>query len=556
MPPASSGGPARVTDYPRTQIDRTQGRSVVMARGGVVASEHPLASQAGALVLARGGHAVDAAIAANAVMGVVAPMMNGLGGDLFALVSEGATGALHGVNASGWSPAALTIDHLLARGHQTMPRQSIDAVTVPGVVAGWDLLRGRFGRLTWSALLDAAIVIAEDGFPVSELTAAEWQAGVPALEASANARATFLANGQPPVAGTTCRNPDLAWSYRQIASGGAGAFYGGDIARRIVACASEQGGVLSADDLLEFRAEWVDPIRTTYRGWEVCELPPNGQGVAALLMLNILEQFPLADAGHNSAEALHAMIEAKKLAYADMIQLVADPRFSAIPVADLLSKTYARTRAALIDPDEAHPGRASGWLSPFGGDTTYLSVVDRDGNMVSLIQSVFANFGSGLVASGTGFALQNRGGLFTLDPRHPNALAPRKRPLHTIIPGFMQQGDVRIAFGIMGGWNQAQAHAQFVSNVVDHQMHIQAALEAPRFNKLTFEGRDVLIEDRVPADVRAALSSRGHDVEPVGAYSSLMGGGQSVRRDGGTGVNHGASDPRKDGAAIPEPPIA
>jgi gamma-glutamyltranspeptidase/glutathione hydrolase len=239
-----------------------------------------------------------------------------------------------------------------------------------------------------------------------------------------------------------------------------------------------------------------------------------------------------------------------------MIRLVADPRLSQVPVSDLLSKGYAATRAALIDPTQAHPGRASGWLSSFGGDTTYLSVVDREGNMVSLIQSVFANFGSGLVPSGTGFVLQNRGGLFTLDPRHPNALAPRKRPLHTIIPGFMQQGDARIAFGIMGGWNQAQAHAQFVSNIVDHGLNLQAALEAPRFNKLTFDGCDVLVENRVPATVLAGLTARGHAVEPLGAYSSLVGGGQSVRRDATTGVNQGASDPRKDGAAIPEPPSA
>jgi gamma-glutamyltranspeptidase/glutathione hydrolase len=297
----------------------------------------------------------------------------------------------------------------------------------------------------------------------------------------------------------------------------------------------------------------VEALWTTYRGWTVYELPPNGQGIAALMMLNILEQFPMARYGHHSADSLHALIEAKKLAYADMVRFLADPRFARIPVEEMLSKAYAARRARLIDPRRAAADTSSGLVPEKGSDTTYLSAVDRDGNMVSLIQSNFANFGSGLVPEGLGFALQNRGGLFSLDPNHPNALAPRKRPLHTIIPGLMTKDTTSIAFGIMGGWNQSQAHAQFISNVVDYGLNIQAALEAPRFTKLTFDGCDVIVEDRVPAAVRASLVALGHELNVRPGFSSLMGGGQSVMHDTATGVSAGASDPRKDGAAIPEP---
>jgi gamma-glutamyltranspeptidase/glutathione hydrolase len=306
-------------------------------------------------------------------------------------------------------------------------------------------------------------------------------------------------------------------------------------------------------DLAEFNAEWVEPISTTYREWEVFEIPPNGAGIAALIMLNILEQFPLAEAGHNSVEALHAMIEAKKLAYADMQRYVADQHFSAVPVDAMLAKDFARSRARSIDLSAARAFVSPAELPVHAGDTVYLSVVDRDGHMVSFIQSNFASFGSGLVPEGTGFPLQNRGALFTLDAAHPNVLSPRKRPLHTIIPAFMQKDDVRVAFGIMGGWNQSQAHAQFVSNVVDHKMNIQAALEAPRFTKLTFDGRDVMVERRVPEAVRAGLSAKGHEVQVAGDFTTAVGGGQAVMRNETTGVNYGASDPRKDGAAVPEP---
>jgi gamma-glutamyltranspeptidase/glutathione hydrolase len=297
----------------------------------------------------------------------------------------------------------------------------------------------------------------------------------------------------------------------------------------------------------------VTPLSTDYRGWRVYEIPPNSQGIAALIMLNILENFPLGDYGRHTAETLHTLIEAKKLAYADMQRYVGDPRFSAVPVEAMLSKAYARVRAGLIDPRRAASRVPAGVLSTHGGDTTYLCAVDAAGNVCSLIQSNFANFGSGVVPDGAGFVLQNRGSLFTFDRGHPNALAPRKRPLQTVIPAFMQRDHLRIGFGVMGGWNQPQAHVQVISNIVDHGLNIQQALEAPRFVKLTFAGADVMMEARFPAGTREALVRRGHEIDLQGEFSNLAGGGQAVMRDQRAGVNYGASDPRKDGAAIPEP---
>jgi len=545
--------PSKVTDYVRTAIDRSQGRSVVMSVGGIAASEHPLASQAGATVLARGGSAVDAAIAVNAAMGVVAPMMNGVGGDLFAIIYDAGSGELHGINASGCAPAALTIDRLRADGITSMPQSGIHSVTIPGAVAGWSKLSGRFGRLPLANVLAPAIEIAAGGFPVPEITAAEWQGGEPLLRTNAEASRVYLPQGEVPAVGQIFKNPDLASTYRSLGSRGRDAFYRGEIAQRIVKCSEVQRGVLTADDLAAFDAEWVTPLSTTYRGWTIYELPPNGQGIAALMMLNLMERSPIGSYGHNSAEALHTLIEAKKLAYADMAKWVCDPAFHDVPVEPMLSKAYAARRARQVDPSRANPGVVPGELPTRGGDTTYLSVVDRDGNMVSLIQSIFANFGSGLVPEGAGFVLQSRGGLFTMDPAHPNGLAPRKRPLHTIIPGFMTNGPLKAAFGIMGGWNQSQAHAQFISNVVDHGMNIQAALEAARMTKLTFTGCDVTMESRVPESARLELAAKGHEIDLQGPFSSMVGGGQSVMRDYAAGVNFGASDPRKDGAAIPEP---
>jgi gamma-glutamyltranspeptidase/glutathione hydrolase len=534
--------------------DRTQTRSMVISRRGIVAAESPLAAQAGATILAQGGNAVDAAVATNAVMGVVEPMMNGIGGDLFAIVYDAKTGKLYGLNASGWAPAALSLEFLKAKGVTEMPTRGIQSVTVPGAVDGWSKLLDRFGSKKFEDVLAPAIYYARDGFPVPEWDAAYWADEVELLRKDQNAAATYLPGGRAPRVGEVFRNADLARSLAAIAAGGRDAYYRGDIAKNIVAYSAKLGGTMTAGDLADFSSEWVEPISTTYRGWIVYEIPPNGQGIATLEMLNILERFPLAKFGPNSADALHAMIEAKKLAYADMYRYVADPKFSQVPVDGMLSKDYAAARAKLIDTAKANcnvpPGEPA---FPAKGDTTYLTVVDADGNMVSLIQSNFLGFGSGLVADGTGFALQNRGGLFKLDPQSPDALAGHKRPLHTIIPGFMTNGRERIAFGIMGGFNQAQAHAQFVANVVDFGMNIQEAMEAARFTKRTFAGCDVAMEDRIPLAVRENLAARGHQIELHKAYSTEMGGGQAVERDVATGVNFGASDPRKDGEAIPEP---
>ncbi len=534
--------------------DRTQGRSMVVSRDGIVAAESPLAAQAGATILAHGGNAVDAVVATNAVMGVVEPMMNGIGGDLFAIVYDAKSGKLYGLNASGWAPAKLSAEYLKSQGIEKMPGAGINSVTVPGAVDGWSKLLARFGTKGFSELLAPAIHYAREGFPVPEWDAAYWADSVKYLEKNPNAAATYLVDGRAPRLGEIFRNPDLALSLEQIAAGGRDAFYKGNLARKIVAYSASVGGTMTADDLAEFSAEWVEPISTTYHGWSVYEIPPNGQGIAALEMLNLMEDFPLSKYGHNSTDALHVMIEAKKLAYADMYRYVADQRFSKVPVQGMLAKDYSAQRAKLIDMAKANcnvpPGKPA---FPTTGDTTYLTVVDREGNMVSLIQSNYSGFGSGLVPGGAGFVLQNRGALFSLDPASPNVLAGHKRPLHTIIPGFMTRGQERIAFGIMGGFNQAQAHAQFVSNVVDFGMNIQAALEAARFTKHTFSGCDVEMEDRIPPDVRAALAARGHEITLRGSFSSDMGGGQSVRRDFSTGVNFGASDPRKDGEAVPEP---
>jgi gamma-glutamyltranspeptidase / glutathione hydrolase len=536
--------------------NRLQGRSIVTTCQGIVATEQPLASQAGAAILAQGGNAIDAIVAANAVMGVVAPAMNGIGGDLFAIIYEARSGKVFGLNASGWAPAGMSI--ALAKQHapttgkdaDKMPQKGIHSVTVPGCVEGWDKLLARFGRKRFSDVLAPAIAYADTGFPITELVASSW--GATLLKRDPNATRTFLPNGRAPKFGDVFRNSDVAWSLRQIAAHGRAAFYEGDIAQRIVTTSQRLGGVMTGEDLALYSAEWVEPISTTYRGWKVYEIPPNGQGIAALAMLNLMETFPLSEFGHNSTRALHTMIEAKKLAYADMLRFVADPRFASVPVAGMLSKDYARERAALINPDRARDEVEAGKPPAPGSDTTYLCAVDSEGNMVSLIQSNYGGMGSGVVPDGCGFVLQNRGGLFNLDPDSPNAVAGRKRPLHTIIPAFMEKGDVRIAFGIMNGWNQSQAHAQFVANIADFQLNLQAAIEAPRFTKLTFGGLDVSMESRVPESVRTELAAKGHTISVLGPFAGAVGGAQAVMRDFSTGVNFGASDPRKDGAAIPE----
>jgi len=537
---------------------RTQARSMVISRFGIVATSQTLASRAGAQILELGGNAVDAAIAANAVLGVVEPTSNGIGGDLFAVVYEAKTGKLYGLNSSGWAPAKMTLEFVRNRGQQTMPHDGILTVTVPGCVAGWDALHGKLGTLGFDTLLKSAIYYAEEGYPLTEVISSGWRAAERLQNLNAAFKQTFLPSGHAPLVGEIFRNPDLARSLRRIAERGRDGFYKGPTAEAIVQLSRELGGAMEAPDLAQFQAEWVQPISTNYRGWTVTELPPNGQGIAALMMLNLMERFPLAEYGQNSTRALHVMIEAKKLAYADLLRYVVDPRFSEVPVDAMLAKSHAEKRAKEIRLDKAQasvaPSAAEDLKAKRAGDTIYMSAIDSEGNIVSLIQSNYSGFGSGLVAPGTGFGLQNRGALFSLDPKHPNVLAPRKRPLHTIIPAFLQKGDVRIGFGIMGGWNQAQAHAQFVSNVVDFGMNIQAALEAPRFTKGTFEGLDVEIEPRIPESTRAELTRLGHELKVLDSpFSPQVGGGQAVMRNG-QGVNFGASDPRKDGSAEPQAP--
>src|SRR5580765_4063309 len=534
------------------------GRSKIATQFGIVAASQPLAARAGVQILERGGHAVDAAIAANAVMGVVEPEMNGIGGDLFAMVSESSGGGPYGLNAGGWAPGGLTPGLLKAQGLTDMPFSGIHTVTVPGAVAGWAALHRRFGRLPIADLLAPAVFYAEHGFPVSDVIAARWAQWTDKLSADPSAAATYLPNGRAPRSGELFANRDLASALRRIGSDGPAGFYAGPTAAAILECSRARGGTMTAEDLRDFDAEWVDPISTTYRDWRVYEIPPNTQGIAALMMLDLMEQFPLREYGFASAPSLHVLIEAKKLAYADMLQYVADLRFGAVPVGQLLDKAAARARARLIRPESAaarvKPSVVDRVTTRYGGDTIYLSAIDREGNIVSLIQSIYQGFGSGLVPSGTGFALQNRGALFTLDEQHPNVLAPRKRPLHTIIPGFMQKGSLRIGFGIMGAWNQAQAHAQFVANIVDYGMDIQEALEAPRFTKSTFDGVDVSIEALIPEAVRTELKRFGHDVTVVTPRSGAFGSGQAVMSNDATGVHFGASEPRHDGAAIPEAP--
>jgi len=531
------------------------GRSVVTTTLGIVAASQPLAAKAGAEILDAGGNAIDAAIAANAVLGLVEPHMNGVGGDLFAIIYEAKTGKLHGLNASGWAPSGLTPALLAKRGLTRMPNNGIFAVTVPGAVAGWDAMRSRFGTKPFSELLASAIWYADNGFPVSEVIAGEWAGAERKLSATPEAKATYFLGDRPPKFGEVFRNPNLAATLRRIAEHGRDGFYRGATAEAILALSRTAGGTMTAADLGEFEVEWQEPISTTYRGWRVYEMPPQGQGIAALMMLNIMERFPLGEWGFHDPRSMHVMIEAKKLAYADMLRYVGDPKFSRVPVSQMLSREHASARAANLDLTKAAcdvmPAQIAGLEGAHGGDTIYLTVVDADGNIVSLIQSIYSTFGTGLVPPKAGFALHNRGALFTLEANQPNTLAPRKRPLHTIIPAFMEKDGVRIGFGIMGGWTQSQAHAQFVSNIADYGMTIQQALEAGRFVKNSFRGCDVQIEALVPESTRDALKTLGHEIRLVAPRSDTFGRGQVVMSMP-DGVKFGASEPRHDGAAIPQ----
>jgi gamma-glutamyltranspeptidase / glutathione hydrolase len=532
------------------------GRSPVLGMNGAVATSHPLASVVALETLKAGGHAMDAAIAASAVLTVVEPGMTGIGGDNFTIVAE-AGGPVRAYNGSGQAPAGLDPEAVRA-AHRSMPRYSAHSITVPGAIEAWCRLHDTYGRLPFDQLLAPAVAYARDGYVVHQRVAHDWTAQVAKLARDPHAAAVMLPGGTAPTAGTVHRQPALGDTLERIGREGRDGFYTGPVAEDMVKRLRELGGSHTLDDFAQAEGEWVEPISTTYRGYRLLECPPNGQGLVPLVMLNILSDYDLGSLDPLGAERIHLFLEAAKLAYGERDARIADPRMSDVPVEQLLSASHADTLRRSIDAGKAGPTPPSSM--PASEDTIYLCVVDQDGNAVSFINSIFENFGSGLLAPSSGVMFHNRGFSFRLDPDHPNTLAPRKRPLHTIIPALMTNDrelfptnpttPTRIAFGIMGGWNQSQAHAQFVSNIVDRGMNIQAALEAPRFTKLSFEGNDVAIERRIPADVQRDLTARGHELSVQGDYCSLMGGGQAVmRRDG---VNYGASDPRKDGAAIPE----
>jgi len=532
---------------------RDYGRSMVIAQQGIVATSQALASEAGAEILSRGGSAVDAAIAANAVLAVTEPMMDGIGGDMFCLYRDAATGKLTGLNASGPAPRALSPEFLRKAGFSVMPNKGIHSVTVPGAVDGWAKMHKRYGKLPWKDLFDSAIAYAEQGFAVPEIIEDSWTNPITLdkLQPGKESERLFLPGGKVPKVGQIFKNPGLGKALRLIAEGGPDAFYKGEIAQAILATSQHQGGTMTAEDLASFSSEWVEPISIDYRGWKVYELPPNGQGMAALEMLNLMETHPPTTVSPLDAQEIHLRIEAMKLAYSDLMRYDADPRFSRIPVDVLLSKDYAKRRASLINMQKANcnvtPGQA------VNGDTTYLTVVDRDGNMVSWIQSVAEAFGSGVAVEGMGFVLQDRGFGFTLEANHPDVLAGGKRPFHTIIPAFMERGDQHITFGIMGGPNQPLAHAQFVSDVVDYGMNVQEALETARWTKRSANGCDLSIESRVPLNSLQRLSEWGHELRIRRGFTLEMGRGQAILRDTKTGTNYAGSDPRTDGAAIPEP---
>lgn len=529
-----------------------QGRPTTLATEGMVATPHYLATVAGLRVLQSGGNAVDAAIAANAVLTVVYPHMCAIGGDAFFLIWEPGEGRLHALNGSGRSPATATIDAMRAAGHSTMPQRGAGAVTVPGTVHAWETVLERFGTRGFADLLLPAISYAERGFPVSPRLAKGIETGRALLEQQPAAARQFMPNGRPPRVGEILRQPELGASLRLIAGRGAAALYQGALGEAIVSTVQARGGLLAAEDLAAHRSDWIEPIRTTYRGVELVELPPNTQGIAAIQMANITEGFDVAAMGAGSTALVHHMVEAKKFAIADRDRYICDPESFDIPLERLLSAEYAAELRARIDPQRANNGPFD---PPGGGDTVYLCVVDRDGLAVSLIQSIFNGFGSGLVAEGTGIVLQNRGASFQLDPQAANHLAPGKRPMHTLIPAMlMRDGLPWVVFGTMGGHGQAQTHLQLLSNLVDFGMTPQEAIEAPRWVSGRGNENDpphvLYLEPGFGEEVLAELRAMDHDARFCEPFSSLMGHANMIQIDREHGILMGASDPRADGYAL------
>jgi len=549
---------ALAADYDRPAGNRHQSRSVVIASNGIVATSHPLAAQAGLDILKRGGNAADAAIAASAMIGLVEPMSCGIGGDVFVIYWDNKSGKLYGLNGSGRSPYAINRDVFKEKGLDEIPIDGPLAWSVPGCVDGWEMLRERFGTLSMKKLLADSIRYAEEGFPVSEIIGRSWAGSQAALSRWPDSARTYLPGGKPPAIGQVFSNPDLAWSYRQIADDGARAFYQGKIAERIVEFSQANGGYFSLKDFSDHEGNWIDPVSTNYRGYDVWELPPNGQGIAALEMLNVLEHHDIASLGHNSAEHIHLFVEAKKLAFADRARFYADPDFGRLPTTELISKAYGKKQNARINLQKAATDVAAGDPKLEQGDTIYLTVVDKDRNCCSFIQSNYHGFGSKVVPGRVGFCLQNRGQLFALDEKHLNRLEPHKRPFHTIIPAFItRDGKPWLCFGLMGGDMQPQGHVQIVINLVDFGMNVQQAGDAARVRHIgsaTPTGRPadsgggwVALESAVSSEAIRGLQQRGHRI--VRAPGSF-GGYQAIRLDHKNGVLHGATEPRKDGAAV------
>ncbi len=521
-------------------------RSAVLARRGMVATSQPLAAMAGLRTLMGGGNAADAAVAVASMLNVVEPMSTGIGGDCFALIYEAETGQVTALNGSGRAPAAFSLGEAQRRGLDSIPLTGPLPVTVPGAPSGWEALLQRFGTMTLADCLAPAIATAEAGFPVSERISAGWQRSAEKLSGDTEAARVYL---PAPKVSELHRQPDLARTFRTVAEGGAKEFYHGQLAERIAACVQSKGGYLTTSDLAAHTATWETPIRTTYRDVAILEHPPNGQGLAALLALNVVEGYDLAGMDYFDPFRWHVMIEAMRMGMADAARYVADPAIVDVPVTSLLSREYASRRRSLIQPDRAlelvDPGL------PEHKDTVYLTVVDGHGNAVSFINSLFYGFGSGLVVPGTGICLQNRGACFTLEKGHPNALAGGKRPYHTIIPAMaLRQGQLWLSFGVMGGFMQPQGHLQVLSNLVDHAMNPQAALDAPRFRVDQRGGLAVAIETGVPLKTRKALAAMGHHVRPETTFAPGFGSGDIIARDPENGVLCGASDPRKDGCAV------
>ncbi len=545
---------------PRPSGSRVPTRSEVIATHGMAATSHPLASQVALDVLKRGGTAVDAAIAANATIGLMEPTGNGIGGDLFAIVWDAKTKKLYGLNGSGRSPKSLTLDRLKAEleksGSATIPPRGPLPVSVPGAVDAWFELHGKFGKLPMKELLQPAIGYARNGFPVTEVIAEGWARNAKVLAQYPNFKETYMPNGRTPLKGEIFRNPLLANTLSAIAEGGRDAFYKGDIAQRIESYMRAQGGYLTAADLAAHRSEWVDPVSTNYRGYDVWELPPSTQGIAALQMLNILEAYDLKAMGFASPEYLHLFVEAKKLAFEDRARFYADPEFARVPLKALVSKQYAAKRRALVDPKKAAREYPTDAKALERGDTIYMTVADAAGNMVSLIQSNYRGMGSGMTPTGCGFILQDRGEMFSLERGHANVYAPGKRPFHTIIPAFVtKDGKPWLSFGVMGGAMQPQGHVQVLVNLIDFGMNLQEAGDVPRVRHdgsseptggHMRDGGEVVLENGYPAAVVKALENLGHKVTV--ANDGDFGGYQAILRNE-EGVYFGASESRKDGAA-------